>query len=230
MSIQRNGLRLSVLVPALLLSAGCATGAGNGPGAPVAPRISPLLDPQSPTMNEPAPGPFRVLFRTTKGDFVVRVEPEWAPRGARRFYNLVREGYYDGVRFFRVVDGFVAQFGLHPDPAVTAAWREASIPDDPVREGNRRGTLTFAMAGPDTRTVQLFVNLVDNSRLDAMGFAPFAEVVEGMEVVDALHGEYGEGPPRGSGPDQGRIMREGEPYLAGGFPLLDLIQSAVILP
>ena len=176
--------------------------------------------------NQQAPDSFRVRFATTKGDFLVAVKRAWAPHGADRFYNLVRSGYYDGVRFFRVIPGFMAQFGLHGDTAVTAAWRERRIPDDPVRRSNQRGMVTFATAGPGTRTTQVFINYRDNSRLDADGFAPFGEVVEGMDVVDKLYGGYGEGAPGGRGPDQMRIHIEGEKYLARQFPKLDKITKA----
>ncbi len=171
---------------------------------------------------------FRMRLETTKGDIVIEVDPQLAPVGAARLRELVSEGYYDGARFFRVLRGFVAQFGIAADPAATAKWRSRAIPDDPVRASNVRGTVTFATAGPDTRTTQLFINLADNVRLDEMGFAPVGRVVEGMEVVDQLHGGYGEGAPRGRGPSQDRIQSEGEAYLAQGFALLDKIEDAKI--
>lgn len=186
-----------------------------------------LLDPSSLTAK--APDSFRVLFDTTVGPFVVEVEREWAPNGADRFYNLVSSGFYDDVRFFRVVSGFMAQFGINGNPAVSAAWKPALIQDDPVRQSNTRGTVSFAMRGPDTRTTQLFINYVDNSRLDAMGFSPFGRVVEGMDVVDGLYHVYGEGAPRGSGPDQERIQSEGNDYLAKEFPRLDVVKSARVI-
>ncbi len=176
-----------------------------------------------------APDSFRVRFATTAGDFTVEVHRAWAPRGADRFYELVRAGYYDGNRFFRVLPGFVAQFGISGDPAASAGWRGRPIRDDPVRKSNTRGTLAFAAAGPDTRTTQVFVNLTDNSRLDGMGFAPFGEVVEGMTAVDSLYAGYGEGAPRGQGPDQGLIQRDGNRYLEDSFPKLDAIDSARIV-
>lgn len=176
-----------------------------------------------------APDSFRVRFATTAGDFTVEVHRAWAPRGADRFYELVRADYYDGNRFFRVLPGFVAQFGISGDPAVSARWRSRPIRDDPVRKSNTRGTLAFAAAGPDTRTTQVFVNLTDNSRLDGMGFAPFGQVVEGMSTVDSLYSGYGEGAPRGQGPDQGLIQREGNRYLEDSFPKLDAIDSARIV-
>jgi peptidyl-prolyl cis-trans isomerase A (cyclophilin A) len=176
-----------------------------------------------------APETYRARFETNEGDFVVEVHREWAPHGADRFYNLVSHGYYDGVRFFRVIDGFMAQFGIPGDPQVAAQVRNLRIPDDPVVEGNTRGRLTFAMAGPDTRTSQVFINFVDNSRLDSSGFAAFGEVVEGMDVVDSLYSDYGEGPPRGNGPNQARIQTEGNAYLESDFPELDYVERATII-
>jgi peptidyl-prolyl cis-trans isomerase A (cyclophilin A) len=157
------------------------------------------------------------------------VHRDWAPRGADRIHALVRHRYYDGARFFRAVPNFVVQFGLAADPAATAAVRERRIPDDSVRRSNVRGTLSFAAGGPDTRTAQLFINLRDNQRLDRLGFAVAGQVVAGMAVVDSLHTGYGEGAPRGEGPTQERITREGEPYLARDFPKLDRIVEARIV-
>ncbi len=171
----------------------------------------------------PAPESYRVRFETSAGVFVVAVTRAWAPAGADRLYRLVREGFYDGARFFRVVPGFVVQFGISGDPAVAARWRDATIPDDPVTQSNARGTLTFATAGPNTRTTQLFINYVDNRRLDGMGFAPVGVVVEGMEVVDRIYPGYGEAP------DQGLIESRGTAYLAAEFPQLDSIARATIL-
>lgn len=185
-------------------------------------------NPADPAFATQAPDSFRVRVATTKGDFVIAVHRAWAPLGVDRFYNLVRSGFYDGVRFFRVIPGFMAQFGIHGDTAVTAAWRERRINDDLVRRTNIRGMVTFATAGPATRTTQIFINYGNNDRLDAMGFAPFGQVVEGMEVVDKLYGEYGEGAPRGRGPDQYRLNIEGEKYLARQFPRLDKINKATV--
>src|SRR6266481_2360468 len=170
-------------------------------------------NPADPGFAQQAPDSFRARFSTTQGDFVIAVHRAWAPQGVDRFYNLVRSGFYDGVRFFRVIPGFMAQFGIHGDTAVTAAWRQRVIPDDPVRRSNQRGMVTFATAGPGTRTTQVFINYRDNNRLDSDGFTPFGEVVEGMAVVDALYGGYGEGAPQGRGPDQMRMHIEGEKYL-----------------
>ncbi|HXG98200.1 MAG TPA: peptidylprolyl isomerase [Gemmatimonadales bacterium] len=185
-----------------------------------------IRNPADPGFAQQAPDSFRVRVSTTKGDFVIAVHRAWAPHGVDRFFNLVRAGFYDGVRFFRVIPGFMAQFGIHGDTAVTAAWRPRVIPDDPVRRTNGRGMVTFATAGPGTRTTQIFINFGDNNRLDAGGFAPFGQVVEGMEVVDALYGGYGEGAPNGRGPDQYRLNVEGEKYLARQFPKLDKITKA----
>lgn len=176
-----------------------------------------------------APAVFRARFETSAGAFLVEARRAWAPHGVDRFHELVEAGFYDGARFFRVIEGFVAQFGIAGDPATQAEWRDRPIPDDPVVESNVRGTVAFASAGPDTRTTQLFVNLADNTALDDMGFAPIGEVVEGMDAVDALHAGYGEGAPRGRGPDQGRVSTEGEAYLVREFPELDRVITAGIV-
>ena len=170
----------------------------------------------------------RVKFETSKGDFVVQVHKDWAPLGAERFIELVKSGFYDNARFFRVVTGFMVQFGIAGDPNVQAKWREATIADDPVKQSNGRGKISFATKGPNTRTTQVFINLVDNARLDNAGFAPFGEVVSGMEVVDQLYSEYGEGAPRGAGPDQKLIQTQGNAYLEKEFPRLDFIKKASV--
>ena len=177
---------------------------------------------------EQAPGSYKVQFDTSKGTFEVQVTRAWAPQGADRFYNLVKSGFYDNVRFFRVISGFMVQFGISGDPKVMAGWRDKPIKDDPVTQSNKRGYITFAMAGPNTRTSQVFINFVDNTNLDRMGFAPFGRVIAGMNVVDKLNAEYGEGAPRGRGPDQGRMQREGNAYLAKDFPRLDYVKKATI--
>jgi len=177
-----------------------------------------------------APADYKVKFDTSKGDFVVEVHRDWAPLGADRFYNLVKNGFYNDARFFRVISGFMVQFGISGDPKLAAAWREASIADDPAKQSNTRGMITFATRGPNTRTTQVFINYADNSRLDGMGFAPFGQVVSGMNVVDALYSGYGEGAPRGGGPEQGRIQSEGNAYLTQAFPKLDYIKTATIAP
>ncbi len=187
---------------------------------------SPLSNPAA--LREQAPATYKVRFETTKGAFVVEVTRAWAPRGADRFYNLVKNGFYDNVRFFRVISGFMVQFGINGDPAIMANWRTAQIPDDPVTQSNTRGTITFATAGANTRTSQVFINFTDNARLDQSGFAPFGKVVSGMDVVDSLNAEYGEGAPRGRGPDQSRLQSEGNAYLAKEFPRMDYIKKATI--
>jgi peptidyl-prolyl cis-trans isomerase A (cyclophilin A) len=179
-------------------------------------------------LRESAPATYKARFETSKGAFVLEVHRDWAPNGADRFYNLVKNGFYDGTRFFRVIEGFMVQFGINGDPSVSAQWREARIADDPVRQSNRRGYITYAMAGPNTRTSQVFINFNDNSNLDSQGFSPFGRVTSGMNVVDRLYNGYGEGAPRGSGPDQGRVQMEGNAYLAKGFPRLDFTKKATI--
>jgi peptidyl-prolyl cis-trans isomerase A (cyclophilin A) len=218
------------LLPAVAVLAAIPIAACAAPFAgPAAPDPARLLQPDHPEMQRTAPDTFEVHFETTQGDFVMEVVREWAPIGADRFYNLARHGYYDGVRFFRVLPGFVVQFGISGDPTISAAWREMRMADDPVVRSNERGYVSYAMAGPDTRTVQVFINLADNSRLDAQGFAPFARVVSGMEVVEALHAGYGEGAPRGDGPEQERIQAEGEAYLEAEFPELDRVVRATVV-
>ncbi|MBP7827244.1 MAG: Peptidyl-prolyl cis-trans isomerase A precursor [Verrucomicrobia bacterium ADurb.Bin118] len=196
--------------------------------APKAEATIDLTDPAQLTAK--APATFKVRFETTKGGFTVEATRALAPNGADRFYNLVRAGYFKDLAFFRVIPGFMCQFGIHGDPKVAAAWRTAQIPDDPVRASNTRGAITFATAGPNTRTTQLFINFGDNANLDGMGFSPFGKVISGMDVVDKINGEYGEGAPRGRGPDQQRVQREGNAYLKKDFPKLDYIQSVSILP
>lgn len=180
-------------------------------------------------LTEKAPDTFKAQFDTTKGKFTIEVTRSLSPNGADRFYNLVRSGYFKDIAFFRVIPGFMCQFGIHGDPAVSAKWREAQITDDPVKGSNTRGAITFATAGPNTRTTQLFINFGDNVNLDGMGFSPFGKVSEGMDVVDKINNEYGEGAPRGRGPDQSRIQGEGNAYLKKDFPNLDYIKSAVIV-
>jgi peptidyl-prolyl cis-trans isomerase A (cyclophilin A) len=180
---------------------------------------------------ETAPESYKVKFETTKGDFVIEVTRAWAPNGADRFFNLVKIGYYDGAVFFRVIEGFMAQVGMHGDPAVQAAWMKASIPDDPPTQSNTRGMVTFAaQATPNSRTTQFFINFGDNSHLKQYGpFAPFGRVVEGIDVVDSLYAGYGEGAPKGRGPSQGEIARQGNAYLKVSFPELDAITRASLL-
>ncbi len=185
--------------------------------------------PTAEALAQPAPDSFTVAFETTKGRFVVRAVRAWAPLGVDRFYYLASNQYYVGTRFFRNLPNFMAQFGIHGEPEVNEAWKDRNIPDDSVRQSNQRGFVTFAMGGPNTRTTQLFINKRDNRRLDAMGFAPIGHVTQGMDVVDSLYTGYGEGPPMGGGPDQGRIEAEGNRYLARMYPRLDSINSTRVL-
>ena len=190
-----------------------------------APRLARLKDPV--LVSRRSPEVWKARFETTQGDFVVQVVRSWAPLGADRFYSLVRGGFYDGCRFFRVLPGFVVQWGINPDPAVSKAWDDKTkFQDDPVKASNVRGTISFATGGPNTRTVQVYINLGANSRLDARGFSAFGRVLEGMDVVEKLYSGYGEGAPRGKGPNQDLIEKEGEAYLAREFPNLDKIIRA----
>jgi peptidyl-prolyl cis-trans isomerase A (cyclophilin A) len=172
-----------------------------------------------------APENFNVRFTTTKGDIVIEVHRDWAPLGADRFYNLVKNGFFTNAAFFRVVmqpHPFVVQFGLNANPAINKVWQHANIKDDPVRQSNKRGTIVFATAGPNTRTTQLFINLADNGFLDSMGFAPFGMVTDGMNLVDTIYSGYGERP------DQGRITMEGKAYLDKNFPKMDSIKMGKV--
>jgi peptidyl-prolyl cis-trans isomerase A (cyclophilin A) len=197
------------------------------PAAALAQKPS-LKNPAS--LTEKAPDTYRARFDTSAGVFVVEVNRSWAPLGADRFYNLVKNGFFDEARFFRAISGFMVQFGIHADPAVSAAWRNARIQDDPVKESNRAMSITFANAGPNTRTTQVFINFNNNTPLDdpKMGFAPFGRVVQGSDVVNKIFTGYGEGAPRGKGPEQGRIQAEGNAYLTKEFPKLDYIKTATI--
>jgi cyclophilin family peptidyl-prolyl cis-trans isomerase len=199
---------------AAFLSAASVALAGQG--------LNPLL------LTEQAPATFTANFDTTAGAFTIEVHRDWAPQGADRFYNLVKSGFFTDVRFFRVISGFMAQFGIHGDPAVARAWRAARIPDDAVKESNREGYVTFATAGPNTRTTQLFINLANNTSLDRQGFAPIGRVASGMDIVRKIYDGYGEGAPRGRGPDQGRLQAEGNTYLSKDFPRLTYIKAATI--
>jgi peptidyl-prolyl cis-trans isomerase A (cyclophilin A) len=175
---------------------------------------------------EQAPAMYKASFETSAGTFVVEVHRDWAPIGADRFYNLVKNGFYDDVRFFRVLDGFMAQFGMSGSPAIQAAWRAQQLKDDPVKESNKRGYITFATSGPNSRTTQVFINFDDNAGLDKQGFAPFGQVTQGMNVVDKLYSGYG----RNNVPDQGRIIAEGNAYLTKTYPKLDYVKKATIEP
>ncbi len=170
-----------------------------------------------------APPMFRVVFTTSKGPFTVEVHRDWAPTGTDRFYELVKNGFFDQDRFFRVVPNFVVQWGINGDPAVQAKWRDKTISDDPVMQSNRSGTITFAKTGePNSRSTQFFINLADNPSLDGQGFAPFGQVISGLNVVESLYAGYGETP------DQSQIQAQGNAYLQSQFPMLDYIQSAKI--
>ena len=180
-----------------------------------------------------APEQFHVKFETSKGDIIMEVVRSWAPRGADRFYELVQDGFFDGSRFFRVRPKFVVQFGIHKDPKVSELWRQMKLADDPVSQKNLRGFVSYAKDGPGTRTTQIFVNLADNSkRLDSTGFAPFARVISGMDVVDQLYASYGEMQSLGgAGPDPQKIEMLGEEYLARSYPRLDtIVRASVIQP
>ena len=202
----------------------------QAPGNPP-PTGTPAPDPRllrPAAANEQAPERYTVELTTTEGPILIDVTRAWAPLGADRFYNLVKIGFFEDMAFFRVIEGFMAQTGLHGDPRVNRAWRTASIQDDPVRQSNTRDRVTFATSGANSRTTQFFINFGDNSRLDGMGFAPFGQVRD-MRAVDALHAGYGEGAPRGRGPSQGRIQSQGNAYLRQAFPELDYIRSARIV-
>jgi homoserine O-acetyltransferase len=212
------------LVTAILLACAAEAGAQTHPDI--------LLSPQDARWNEPAPEVFRAAFETTRGRFVIDVQRAWSPYGADRFYNLVRHGFYDGIRFNRVIAGFIAQWGVSGYPEVTRTWKTRAIPDDPVRQSNVRGTIAFAMTGPDTRTTQVYISLADNSRLDAQGFSPFGRVVEGMDVVDQLYSGYGENAGGGvRAGNQGPIEEGGNAWLDREFPLLDhIIRARIVTP
>lgn len=206
--------------------AGEGQASGAAPAEQPAAATNPLLNPSAPEMNETAPATFRTRFETSKGSFTIEVTRAWAPNGADRFYNLVKNGFYDEARFFRVIPEFVVQFGINGDPQVSARWRGATIQDDPVTQRNQRGTVTFAKTrAPNSRTTQLFINLGNNTNLDATGFAPFGRVVEGMAVVDGINSEYGDAP---SG-QQAMIQQQGNAFLAQQYPNLDYIRRATIV-
>ena len=212
-------LQLMIFTGSTIILATAALLAGQGTNAA-------LKNPSA--LKEMAPAMYKVNFDTSVGTFEVEVHRDWAPNGADRFYNLVKNGFYDNVRFFRVIPGFMVQFGIHGDPGVASAWQPARIPDDKVKESNKRGYITFATAGPNTRTTQVFINFGDNAGLDSQGFSPFGRVTKGMEVVDKIYSGYGEGAPQGHGPNQGRIQGEGNAYLTKDFPKMDYIKKATI--
>jgi peptidyl-prolyl cis-trans isomerase A (cyclophilin A) len=212
-------LRVSIL-PILALAVACASpdtpavdSAAVAPKAPAAPDVS------------AAPAQFRVRMETSKGPIIIEAHRDWSPNGVDRFYQLVESGYYDDVRFFRVVPGFVVQFGMHGDPAIHARWADRGLMDEPVMQTNRRGTVTFAKGGPNSRTTQLFINLGDNAMLDPQGFPPFGTVVEGMSVVDALYSGYADQPTQ----RQPEIAAEGNAFLNREYPRLDFIKTAKVV-
>ena len=216
-----RGLIAVALVAALMLAtAGTVTTEQEAkPGALKTPAA----------LKETAPATFTANFDTSVGSFVITVHRAWAPHGADRFYNLVKNGFFTDVRFFRAIPNFMVQFGIHGTPAIAAVWREARLPVDKVTQSNKRGYITYAMAGsPDTRTTQMFINFRDNTNLDGLGFAPFGQVTTGMDVVDKIYTGYGEGAPSGKGPEQGRVQAEGNAYLTKDFPRMDYIKSATI--
>jgi len=180
-------------------------------------------------IREVVPDVFHVKLDTSKGTIDIEVHRDWAPAGATHLFQLVKSGFYDGARFFRVVRGFVVQFGINGDPQTNAMWANATLPDDPVKQHNVTGTVTYAMRGPNTRSTQLFINLADNrGSLDSKGFAPIGKVVEGMPVVLELHSAYGDMPPMGQGPDPARLQQQGNDYLDSHFPRLDFIKKATV--
>ena len=193
-----------------------------------------LNDPSKATLTAPDTFKAKVTLANNKGSFTIDVTRDWAPKGADRFYNLIQCGFYDDIAIFRVIDGFMAQFGIHGDPALAAKWRNAKIQDDAKgKASNTAGMVTFATAGPNTRTTQMFINFGNNANLDGQGFTPFGKVSEGMDVVNKIYKGYGDAPsrrnPNGKGPNQGRIQSQGNKYLKADFPKLDYIKSVEIV-
>ena len=210
-------IALVLAVAAALVLAGCSPSTETKQPAPAAAK------------QEPVPGVYHVRLDTSKGLIDLEIHRDWAPRGADHFYELVHTGFFNDARFFRVVRDFVVQFGISGDPQTNQLWASAMLPDDPVKEHNVKGALTFAMRGPNTRSTQLFINLVDNRKsLDGHGFAPIGKVTAGMDVVESLYSFYGDMPPMGQGPDPNLIQQQGAPYLENRFPRLDFIKKAVI--
>jgi peptidyl-prolyl cis-trans isomerase A (cyclophilin A) len=226
---------MSICIRVLLLASLCVSVAvsvaAQAPAAAPAGKGSfdpALLEPGN--LRATAPPEYSAKFVTTAGEFTIKVTRAWSPNGADRFYNLVSHHFYDGAAFFRVLSGFMAQFGISAYPEVSKVWESAVIRDDPHVQSNKRGYVTFATAGPNTRTTQVFINFGNNAGLDSQGFTPFGVVSdEGMKVVDKLYSGYGEGAPSGHGPDQGMIQRAGHTYLEKGFPKLDTVRTTTIV-
>lgn len=214
-------MRLKTLALMVIVSMFMAAAAGS---AVAQANMEKLMNPAQ--LNETAPDKFQVKFDTSKGEFIVEVTRAWAPNGADRFYNLVKNGFYDNCKFFRNIENFMVQFGINGNPKISAGMMKARIKDDTVTQSNRRGYITFAMAGPDTRTSQLFINFGDNSSLDKQGFSPFGKVAKGMNVVESLYNKYGDKPSEA----QNQIQMQGNAFLEKEFPNLDFIKSATIVP
>jgi peptidyl-prolyl cis-trans isomerase A (cyclophilin A) len=204
---------------AVVAATAAASGQAGSSGSPDLSQGS-LRDPSA--LKETAPDTYKASFDTSAGAFVVEVHRDWAPKGADRFYNLVKNGFFDNCRFFRVVPGFMVQFGINGNPAIQTAWRTANITDDQVKQSNKRGYITFATSGPNSRTTQVFINFGDNASLDRQGFAPFGRITSGMEVVDKINAQYREQP------NQGMIQSQGNAYLNKEFPKLDYVKKATI--
>ena len=230
-SLFKTLLPLALLLAPTAAVAQSTNAARSTNAAPAVAAPSPALKTPA-ALNATAPATFKAAFETSKGKFVIEVTRAWAPNGADRFYNLVKNGFFTDARFFRVVSSFMVQFGISGDPAISAPWRAAAarITDDPVKQSNKRSYISFATSGPNTRPTQMFINFADNARLDGLGFSPFGQVTSGMDVVDKLYSGYGEGAPSGRGPDQQRIQMEVNSYLTKDFPLLDYIKTATIEP
>lgn len=214
---------------ALLMTACANDPCGRPPPASALPTDHVLLRPDAPELNESPPDSFDVVLETSAGTVRARIFRDWAPLGAARFYNLARHGFYDGSRFYRVLPGFAAQFGMSGIPAVDSVWLRQQLPDEPARVPTGPGTLSYAMAGPGTRTTQVFFSYRANEMLDAQGFVPIGRVVEGMDVLLRLNGSYGEIPPQGTGPSFGCMTSHGNHYLSRRFPRLDSIHSAHVV-
>lgn len=224
-------MRVLRMVPVLAVAmAACSDDpCGGAPPSSDVPPVHVLLHPDSAALKVVPPDTFDVRFETTEGDITVRVFRLWSPLGVYRFYNLARNGYYDGSRFFRVLPGFAAQFGLSGRPAIDQVWADQPLPDDPPAMQNRAGTLAFATAGPNTRSTQLFFNYRDNPLLDEQGFTPFGRVISGGDALLRLHSGYGEVQPAGTGPYYGCMLTHGNAYLEEQYPELDYIRRLVLL-